>query len=287
MVRHFAPDSGFVRARDVLPEKFQQFQDVAEYPADARTLLLCGRRKDETRGWELLAGRKHVDSIFVYQPHEKHLAWIAQMPWLKRLGILNPKAADLSPLGALQKLEALFIEDASGLESLSFLAGLANLQALGILDAKRLKDLTGLETVPQLEELALQCGIWNPFKVRTLKPLAGLASLSCLRLTADTADGSLEPLKNLSALQDLDLNLLQPFEQVAKLAAFVPPRICKYLTEPYETFDAPRCGHTSHTGIHVLKGRRDFCRDCHPQKLADYLAEFEQIRSEAKRRGRW
>lgn len=289
MTRYFVPAGAFVRAKDVLPENYREkTNDITEHPAEATIVTLCGRRKDETRGWELLPDRKHVDTVFVYQPHERHLAWIAQMPSLKRLGILDPKAADFSALGQLKKLEALFIEDAMQLESLTFLAPLANLCALGIFDAKRLKDISGLESVPRLEELAILRGLWNALKVRTLKPIAALKSLARLRLTADVADGSLEPLMGLSKLEELDFNLLQPFEQVAKLSAYFPSTLCKYFADPYETFTNQRCRKDpSHTGIHVLKGRRDFCRDCHPQKLVDYLAKFEQIRTRTKRSGSW
>jgi hypothetical protein len=289
MTLYFAPDGAFVRAKDVLPENYRErTNDIAEYPAEATIVTLCGRGKDEMRGWELLPDLKRVETVFVYQPLEKHLAWIGRMPGLRRLGILNPKAADFTALGPLKQLEALFIEDATQLASLEFLSTLKGLRALGIFDAKRLADLSGLESVPRLQELALLCGIWNPLKVRTLQPIAALKSLTCLRLTADAQDGSLEPLRGLSKLEELDVNLLQPFEQVAKLSAYFPNTLCKYFAEPYETFTNQRCRKDpSHTGIHVLKGRRDFCRDCHPQKLADYLAEFERIRAQAKRSGSW
>lgn len=287
MVRYFRPGLGLVRAREVLPEGYRAPKDAAGYPDDATAMVLAGGRKSALRSWNELSNRRQVETLFVNQPHDEHIACVAKMPWLKRLGILQPKVADLSLLRELRTLECLFIEAATRLESIAFITELPELRALGIFDAKRLENLGGLESATQLEELALQCGIWNRFKVATLQPIATLKALTSLRLTAEAKDGSLEPLKNLTALEELDLNLLQPFEQVAKLAGFLPRQLCKYLSEPYEVFDRSPCGFESHQGIHVLKGRRDFCRDCHPGKLEQYLDEFERISAEARRRGTW
>lgn len=284
MTWHFPP--GFVRAHSVLPAGFREGpSDIADYPAEATALSLGGRKRDESRGWELLPERKLVDTVVVFQPQAKHLAWIARMPWLKRLGLMNPKTADLSALAPLGNLEALCIEDATSLVSLEFLRPLKRLRSFSVFDAKRLCDLSGLEGLTQLEELALQRGIWNAMKVDTLRPLAGLVSLRCLRMTAESADDSLEPLKNLTSLEELDLNLMYPLEQYAKLAAFLPAKICPVLGEPYATMREMCRKDRSHTVILPAKGHRRFCRDCHPSKLDAYLAEFDAVRAETHRRG--
>lgn len=281
---HFPP--GFVRAHSVLPEDFREGPpDIADYPADATALSLGGRKRDESRGWELLPERKLVDTVVVFQPQARHLAWIARMPWLKRLGLMNPQTGDLSALAALENVEAFCIEDANSLLSLEFLRPLKRLRALSVFDAKRLGDLSGIEHLPQLEELALQRGIWNAMKVATLRPLAGLKSLRCLRLTAEAADDSLEPLKNLTALEELDLNLMYPLEQYAKLSVFLPADICEVFAQPYVTMREMCRKDPAHTVILPAKGHRRFCRDCQPSKLDAYLAEFHAFRAEAQRRG--
>ncbi len=288
MLKYFRESFGLVRARDVLsnPDNFRQFDAVSDYPAGAREMLLCGRKKDETRGWELLPGYSRVNAVMGYQLQEKHLAMVAQMPGLQRLGLLNPKVDDFSALAAAKKLEAVFIEDATNLSTLSSFAQFRSLRALGILDAKRLNDLSGLESIPQLEELALQCGIWNALKVQTLQPLAGLKKLKILYLHAEVADNSFEPLRHLSSLQELSLNLQCPYSEMAKLAAFLPEKTCPYFAEPYSTANTCRKAAT-HTVIVPAKGWSKFCKDCHPAKLDEYLAEFARIREDSRRRKAW
>lgn len=288
MPTYFRHSFSLVRARDVLsdPDHIRQYKSVDEYPAGVTEMLLCGRKKDETRGWEMLPGQSAVEAVMVYQPQEKHLARLAEMPGLQRLGLLNPKLNDLSVLATAKNLQALFIEDATTLSELSSLAKLRGLRALGIFDAKRLKDLSGLEPIPQLEELAIQCGIWNDLKVRTLQPLASLTTLKSLYLHAETEDHSLEPLRHLTALNELGLNLQCPYDQIAKLAAFLPERICPYFAEPFAI--ANTCPKdAAHQTIAPAKGWRKFCKNCHPAKLDEYLAEFTRIRDDSRRRGTW
>jgi hypothetical protein len=289
MPKYFPGVAGLVRARDILPnpDRFRDYPSVADYPADATAMLLCGRKKDETKGWELLPTRPLVDRVLLYQPCEKHLAWVARMPGVRRLGMLNPKATDYAALAQMRSLEALFIEDAARLESLDFLGELHNLRAFSVFDAQRLNDLSGLEGLTQLKELAIQRGVWNALKVRTLKPLAGLKSLTDLVLLAQSDDPSREPLRHLSALASLQLNLECPFEELAKLAAFFPQSLCSYFAEPYETAAGICRRDKSHTTILPAAGRRRFCRDCSPEKLDEYLTEFRHIRDETRSRGAW
>lgn len=288
MSKYFNDPCSLVRARDVLsdPGNFRQLDAISDYPAGAKEMLLCGRKKDETRGWELLPGYSRVNAVMGYQLQEKQLAMVAQMPGLQRLGLLNSKVDDFSALAAAKKLELVIIEDATSLSTLSSFSQFRGLRALGILDAKRLNDLSGLESIPQLEELAIQCGIWNPLKVRTFQPLASLKKLKSLSLHAESEDGSLEPLRHLSALKELSLNLECSYSEMAKLAAFLPERICPYFAEPYATANTCRKDKT-HTTIVPANGWPKFCKDCHPAKLDEYLAEFTHIRDDSRRRKAW
>ena len=280
---------GFVRARDIAGEDFQwrEFASVSEHPANTTAMMLCGRGKDETAGWESVAGRREVETVFYFQAHDRHLQALAGMSWLKVLGLLQPKSADLTAVSSLENLEALFIEDATKLETLEFARPLKSLRALGVFDAKRLNDIAALRELTGLEELALQRGIWNAMKLRSLKPIATLTGLKCLRLTAESEDRSLEPLRQLTALEDLDLNLLYPMEEYARLAAFLPEDICPVFEEPYEKIDGLCRRNEAHTTILPAGTLKRWCHDCNPQKLEEYLAEYDRIRDTASSRSAW
>lgn len=288
MPKYFRDSFGLVRARDVLsnPDHIAQFAAVSDYPVGTKEMLLCGRKKDETRGWELLPGMPSVESVMAYQPREEHLELLAQMPNLRRLGLLDPKLPDFSVLAAGKRLEVVFVECAANLSELRSFANLRHLRALGIFDAKRLKDLSGLESIPRLEELAIQCGITSALKVKTLQPLASLTTLKVLYLHADCDDGSFEPLRHLTSLDELSLNLQCPYSEMAKLAAFISEQVCPYLGEPFaKTNTCPQ--DASHDLLIPARGWRKFCKDCHPKKLGEYLAEFARIREDSRRRGAW
>lgn len=288
MPKYFRDPCGFVRARDALsnPDHVPQLAAVSNYPAGTQEMLLCGRKKDETRGWELLPGMPGVEAVMAYQPREEHLERLAQMPDLRRLGLLNVKLEDFSVLAAAKKLEVIFIEDATNLSSLRSFASMRRLRALGIFDAKRLTDLSGLESIPRLEELAIQCGITNCLKVQTLQPLARSTTLKVFSFHAECDDGSFEPLRHLTSLDALSLNLQCPYAKMAKLAAFVPEQVCAYLAEPFTVINT--CPQdASHSVIIPARGWRKFCKDCYPKKLDEYLVEFARIREDTRRRGAW
>ena len=124
-------------------------------------------------------------------------------------------------------------------------------------------------------------------KVKSLSPLASLTNLTCLYLTAESEDRSLAPLQRLASLDDLDLNLLYPAAEYAKLAAFLPESICPVFAEPYETTDGLCKVNTGHTIVLPAGDAKRFCRDCNPGKLEEYMAEYQRIRDETAARGTW
>ena len=285
--KHFP--HGFVRARDIVSEdyKWEVITSLDECPLDADAIFLSGRGSDQTRGWETLPDRTRISTVMYFQAQRKHLEVVARMPSLKRLSLLQPKEADISPIAALNCLEVLFIEDATKGESLEFVRPLRNLKALGVFDAKRLVDISGIEDLTGLDELGLQRGIWNAMKLKTLQPLSGLTGLSCLRLTAESEDNSLEPLRNLSNLQELELNLLYPMGEYARLAAFLPEEICEVFAEPYETVGGLCKKESGHMTILPAWPLKRWCNDCNPEKLDASMSEYRGLRDATRARGAW
>ncbi|MFZ5828036.1 MAG: hypothetical protein ACOY94_27335 [Bacillota bacterium] len=159
---------------------------------------------------------------------------------------------DLSPIGTLEGLEELFLEDLAGVRDLAPIGALRNLRSLSIAG-----------------------GMEKALRIQSLRWIAALGELRTVELfNLKVADDDITVLAQLPRLERLRLANMWPMEQFAVLAA----RLGRGLTfpMPVNEIDAPcpRCG-----GDRVMligRGKPLLCRRCDMARIARELDQYEK-----------
>lgn len=182
-------------AREVCPWR------AAEIPADA-TKAWVGRQKLNYRGIGKRRTLRHLICANVDQPF---LDEIGELKSLERLELEWPMVAkDLAPLLRLEKLAFLSIDSPRNIADFRLLLDLPSLRTLIITNPKKMTDLEWLVGAHHLEVIGIEGGMWSPYKIPTLQPLAGLRSLRAfLGASTKLTDKSLAPLADCPRLEYL------------------------------------------------------------------------------------
>lgn len=202
------------------------YSDANDIRADA-TKAWIGRKKLNYRGIGEPCTLQHLISANVDQPF---LDEIGELANLKRLELEWPMVAhDLRPLLRLQKLTFLSIDSPRNIADFRLLLDLPALRTLIITNPKTMEDLEWLHEADHLEVIGIEGGMWSPYKIPTLKPLAGLRSLRAfLGVSTKLADKSLEPLVDCPRLEYLGIACVTPQAEFDRLKRAKPDLICNW-----------------------------------------------------------
>ena len=201
--------------------------------------------------------------------------------WIKWSGI---KALDA--VAGLPGLQRFHLGDSASLQTLQPLTGLHQLQWLWLDGLSKVPDLDPLAQLVGLEGLFVAGTDSKPLGVPTLAPLAALQRLRWLQLGClRPAQGGLEPLAALQALQYLGTPNWFTVEQFAQLSARLPNTAGSWLA-PYArqhpgNFRCPKCRERGQV-FTAGKPMRRLCPACDAQVLAQHMARYRAARAEAE-----
>ena len=126
---------------------------------------------------------------------------LAGMTEMRELTLNSESTApmDLSPLSGMTSMQSLSIR--GNIQSTAPLLGMADMQTLSLSNNDNtLTDLSGLANMSKVQELRLSVG-----NVQDFSPLAGMTGLRTLSLNGDYYTDSLDFLKGMTQLQELDI----------------------------------------------------------------------------------
>lgn len=207
---------------DCLPAAVTVPDEIPDTAQEAR-LLRQGR---SLRGISSYAGLRRIWACGVDQ---ELLEELCCLPALEVLFIDRVSATDLTPVGRLEKLQALSVDSASIIDNLSWLPKSKDLRSLALCNMKSLHDLSELAAHDQLRAIAVDGGTWNPMRVESLRPISYLKELQFISLVnCRVADKSLQPLCNLSKLSVLHCAKFFPRQQFQSLQAALPALRCDW-----------------------------------------------------------
>ena len=200
--------------------------DAGAIPIDA-TKALIGRQKLNYRGIGERPALRHLIAANVDQPF---LEEIGDLTDLERLELEWPMVAkDLSPLLRLEHLAFLSIDSPRNVADFQPLLDLPALRTLIITNPKRMVDLEWLAEAHHLEVIGIEGGMWSPYTIPTLRPLAGLRSLRAfLGVSTKLSDKSLAPLADCPGLEYLGIACVAPQAEFDGLKAAKPDLLCDW-----------------------------------------------------------
>jgi Leucine-rich repeat (LRR) protein len=161
---------------------------------------------------EALKGMTNLTLLHIYGPHENHgrspstLESVAPLAGLTSLEILNMegsvKVTDISPLGSLTSLKVLELSNCDTLKDISVLGQLKNLTCLSLPPATTDEQLAKVcEEHPGLITLEVRYAE----NLKSIVPLAGLASLERLSLLFSGPVADMTPLSSLKNLRSFGM----------------------------------------------------------------------------------
>lgn len=215
------------------------FGEVSDIPVGA-TKAWIGRQKLNYRGIGERRALRHLISGNVDQPF---LEEIGELEGLERLELEWPMVAkDLSPLLRLKKLNFLSIDSPRNITDFWPLLDLPALRTLIITNPKKMTDLGWLGDAHHLEVIGIEGGMWSPYKIQSLRPLAGLRSLRAfLGVSTRLADKNLAPLADCPRLEFLSIACVAPQAEFDRLKASKPDLNCDWFRpEIWATLKATR-----------------------------------------------
>ena len=202
------------------------YGEAADIPP-AVSCAWLSRKKINYRGIGERTALRHLIAANVDQPF---LNEIGQLDELERLELEWPMVADdLSPLLGLKRLRFLSLDSPRKITDFSPLLQIPALRTLIITNPKRMAGLDWLRDAHHLEVIGIQGGMWSPYKIPSLKPLAGLRSLRAfLGVSTGLADKQLMPLAGCPNLEFLNIARVAPRDEFERLHAAKPNLVCSW-----------------------------------------------------------
>lgn len=178
------------------------------------------------RNWELIGTFPNLEELTLHSPNQDQLAFVSKLWRLKRLRITHAKPKDIAFLSRLQNLEELILEYVSGFSDISPIGELQRLRALHVENLRRVSDFSGLKGASSLRYLGIYGTVdWSQpvDDFEFLSSLNGLEHLGLHFLKAPKAKRPLASIRKLPNLQKLDISMnALPLEEFAWIEASVP-----------------------------------------------------------------
>lgn len=202
------------------------YGDTSDVPFDAERAWI-GRQKLNYRG---IGGRKALRHLIANNVDQAFLEEVSALPCLERLELESPMvASDLSPLLSLNRLTFLSIDSPRKIADFQPLLRLPSLRTLIIANPKQMTDLEWLTEAHHLEVIGIEGGMWSPYKIPSLQPLAGLQSLRAfLGVSTKLLDKQLMPLAECPRLTFMGVACMAPREEFERLQRARPDLVCAW-----------------------------------------------------------
>jgi hypothetical protein len=176
--------------------------------------------------WKLVSTFPNLEELTLHSPNQKQLEFVSQLWRLKRLRITHARPKSLDFLARLPNLEELIIEYVSGFDDLSPVGNLEKLRALHIENVRRVRDFSGVRNAPCLQYLCIGGTVDWAQPIESFEFLRDITGLEYLRLMFINAPKVAEPLAPLTKLKKLSkitvgMNAF-PLEVFAWIEAKIP-----------------------------------------------------------------
>jgi hypothetical protein len=214
------------------------YNDADAIPTNAAKALI-GRQKLNYRGIGERQALRHLIAANVDQPFLEEIGALAN---LERLELEWPMVAkELSPLLRLEHLAFLSIDSPRNIADFRLLLGLPALRTLIITNPKKMVDLEWLAEAYHLEVIGIEGGMWSPYTIPTLRPLAGLRSLRAfLGTSTKLSDNSLAPFVDCPSLEYLGIACVAPRTEFDQLSLARPDINCSWFRPEMWTAIQPK-----------------------------------------------
>ncbi|SDY69038.1 hypothetical protein SAMN05421736_10343 [Evansella caseinilytica] len=227
----------------------------------------------KTKNLQLLRQLPDIETVWLSAVNQKEFDFLIDAIDPVNLYIYEMRAADLSALERLEKIERLSLCWNPKAEMLWNMSKNHRLNYLEIEDFKRLHKLNPLLSCRALEELHLSGGVSTPMTIDTLSPLKHLQNLKTLGLSnMKLKDESFELLTHLKGLKALQLSNQFPTEEFARLSVALSQTNCDYFW-PYVELDDPIDG----KDIMVIGKRKPFLHSTADRKSCKSMKNSLQL----------
>ncbi|HEX6730829.1 MAG TPA: hypothetical protein VF074_12480 [Pyrinomonadaceae bacterium] len=265
----------FIRIRPALLPWPKAVETESELHPDIERLRLV----DKFKSYEKLKHLPKLKALWCFGIDARALDQIAQCGQLEELHLdYRVKTGDLRVLKNLKLLKVLTLNSCSQINSLNQISEFANLEGLLIENFKNVHSIHELSRMTKLKQLAVSGSIWTRMKIDTLEPLKDLTSLEYLDLSnLKVTDESLKPLEPLRQLRKLDIANFYPMKEFAWLSGRLTNTHCTWFA-PYirMNLECEKCKAPTRLMLSG-KGKPTLCSNCDALRLGRHVEEFERI----------
>ena len=207
-------------------QKKHAYSETCDIPDDAKNAWI-GRQKLNYRG---LGERQSLRHLISGNVDQSFLDEIGNLAGLEQLELDWPMVArDLTPLTKLEKLTFLSIDSPRHIADFRPLLDLPALRTLIITNPKKMANLSWLAEAHHLEVIGVEGGMWSPYTIPTLRPLAGLRALRAFfGISTKLGDKSLAPLADCPRLEYLGIACVAPQAEFEQLKKAKPDLVCDW-----------------------------------------------------------
>lgn len=256
----------FGYAKKIRPQK-----DVAKLRTGVKEIAIKGDAKNVAS----LGGLHALKKVYIVTVTQRQFD--AMAPYLMHIAELKMyevRCTDLSAIGGMTSLEKLDLEWNTKIEQLWDMQRLKSLKKLRISDFSKLHDVSSIAHMSLLEDLELSGGMWNRLTLDSVKPLSGLLKLKKLDLgnVAIKDPASIAPLETLVALEELNMAMRFPTEEIARLSVKLANTSCEWFA-PYVKI---QLGDDKDIMI-VGKGKPRLSSKKDAARIEKYAYEFEAL----------
>ncbi|HUG72977.1 MAG TPA: hypothetical protein VMK82_06095 [Steroidobacteraceae bacterium] len=251
----------------------EAIDDLPHASRDATNIRLVAKAK----GIRELPLLRDLKALWCSDIDAAALEFVGECATLESLYIENLRADNIRALLKLKHLRILSIETCSRIDSIPDLESLHELRGLALTHFSKVQDLRPLGGLRRLASLAVAGSMWKRMNVSSFSPLRELRDLAFLHLTnIKAADESLEPLRGLSNLRQLDIANFYPTREFAKLARSLASTECTWF-KPFVVLEFAKCAECgSRKVMPTGKGASSICPKCKKSKFEAHIAEWNE-----------
>ncbi len=198
---------------------------IGDFKAAQKSVSIVTMSKDD-QNWELIGSLPNLTELTLHEPSKEQLEFVSTLWRLKRLRITHARPKSIEFIARLQAIEELVLEYVSGFDDLAPIGALENLRALHIENLRRVSDFSGLSAAKALKYLYISGTLDWYQPVEDFEFLRGLETLEIFKLgrvKSMAATPALRALIHLKHLKKIHIPTnLFPIEEYAFLELALP-----------------------------------------------------------------
>jgi hypothetical protein len=165
----------------VVPNRERYAYRINEVPTGSRDILVATIGKQD-ENWRRALTFPNLEELTLHEPTLEQLNAATELGGLKRLRITHARPKNIEFISKFTNLEELVLEYVSGFDDLSPIGSLNNLRALHMENLRRVSDFSGLREAKTLRYLAIHGTLDWKQPIDDFEFIRGLTSLELLAL---------------------------------------------------------------------------------------------------------